>query len=141
MAMNHGTLRWYVNDETKPGGYRMEEIAPGDLERAAEVANMLWQENIKSVSHRYPNESSATLPGPIGGSFVIEPHHIKPYRVRVEVVQVLKACHCYAYQSCEHDGWKTSDAKAFIDALESQAVRKLPGYDEAEWGAPEHMAA
>lgn len=112
-------------------------IRAGDYSTAAEAANMLWRENIASVSARYPNESSATLPGPIGENFVIGSRDLQAALwVDFDLAQVLKACDCYEYQSCEHPGWKTSDAKAFIDALRNKAWHSVPGYSNAAWGAP-----
>ena len=109
-----------------------------DHERAADVANMLWRENIASVSARYPGESSATLPGPRVGAGVIAANEFTRVRwTRFEAVQVIKACKCYEYQSCEHAGWETSEAYAFINSLRSSVLRALPGYEAAEWGAPE----
>jgi hypothetical protein len=108
-----------------------------DKDTAAQIANMLWCENIKSVSTRYPNESSATLPGPTARDFTVQARDFNGVRwLQFSAVQVIKACDCYAYQTCEHDEWETSEAKAFIDALRSSAWHELPGYDEAEWGAP-----
>jgi hypothetical protein len=93
------------------------------------------------VSHRYPNESSATLPGPIGESFVIESHHMsQAVWPEIDPVQVIKACDCYEYQSCEHDGWADSEACRFITSLRKGAAHALPGYDGADWGAPKPMA-
>jgi hypothetical protein len=130
----HGRLAWFHEGE-------WSEVHPGDLERTADVANMLWRENIASVSARYPNESSATLPGPCNEDCVIRPadfpHSFGPFNP----VQVIKSCDCYEYQSCEHDGWKTSEASAFISALRTAAQSALPGYDEAAWGAPRKEAA
>jgi len=40
------------------------------------------------------------------------------------------------YQSCEHDGWESSKAKAIVDALRSSAWHALPGYEDAAWGPP-----
>src|ERR1035438_1724557 len=62
----HGRFAWFHESE-------WSEVHPGDPERAADVANMLWRENIASVSARYPNESSATLPGPCNEDCVIQP--------------------------------------------------------------------
>jgi hypothetical protein len=47
---------------------------------------------------------------------------------------MIKLCHHYAYQACEHDGWEASDARKLVDAIEAHAVRHLPGYDDAPWG-------
>jgi hypothetical protein len=128
----HGgsAFRWFCG-ENKSG-----ELLAGDYDRAADVANLLWRENIASVSGRYPNESSATLPGPINENFVIEPSDFARC-VEIDPIQVLKSCDCFEYQSCEHDGWRDSEAKAFIDSLRNHAWHALPGYENAAWGAPE----
>jgi len=125
----HGGFRWFHDGE-------WHDLRPDGFERGAEVANLLWRENIASVSARYPKESSATLPGPCNESFVIEPADFPAWFRVFDSVQVIKACDCYEYQSCEHEGWKTSEAHAFISALRSAAWHALPGYEEAEWGAP-----
>ena len=130
----HGRLAWFHEGE-------WSEVHPGDLERAADVANMLWRENIASVSARYPNESSATLPGPCNEDFVIRPADCLASFGPLNPVQVIKSCDCYEYQSGEHDGWKTSEAHAFISALRTAAESALPGYDEAVWGAPRKRGA
>jgi hypothetical protein len=131
---SHGeTFRWYHNGQS-------HELPGGDYKRAAEVANMLWRENIISVGERYPNESSARLPGPRNETFLVEPHDIGRLFEVIDPVQVLKSCSCYEYQSCEHDGWETSEALSFIAALRSRSISVLPGYDAAIWGAPEPMS-
>jgi len=130
--IGNGAFHWYHDG-------KWLELTPGDYDRAAEVGNMLWRENVKSVSHRYPNESSGTLPGTKEPSYVVTPHDVNRLFESFDPVQVIKACHCYAYQTCEHDEWEASEAHAFIKALESAAVHVLPGYDKAEWGAPEPM--
>lgn len=102
---------------------------------------MLWRENIASVSARYPNESSATLPGPCNEDFVIRPSNCRNDFGLINPVQVLKSCDCYNYQSCEHEGWMASEAHAFIQALREAAIDALPGYEQAVWGAPRKEAA
>jgi hypothetical protein len=121
--------RWFNNGQ-------WHECQDGDAERMAEVANMLWMENIRSVSHRYPGESSATLPGPCSVD-LFQPGDVESIWDHINPVQVIKACHCYSYQTCEHDEWEASEAHAFIHYLLSLACHRLPGYEEAEWGAPE----
>jgi hypothetical protein len=130
-----GQFRWYHNEEAKA-------LPAGDYDRAAEVANILWRENIRSVSYRYPNDkTSATLPGPNGGSFVVGPADFFAYMVRFDPVQVLKSIDCLDYQSCEHPEWGASEAKAFLDRLTKACIQVLPGYDAAAWGAPEKKFA
>lgn len=126
-----GPLYWYFGN---PRDH--DTIQSGDYDKAAEVGNMLWRENIASVAYRYPNDkTSATLPGPI------DREEITPGDFRlcapIDPVQVLKSCQCYAYQSCEHPEWEESEAFSFIEALKGAAIQALSGYEEAEWGAPD----
>ena len=100
-----------------------------------ELGQMLWDENTRSVEHRYPSDRIDQLPGTIGDAPYIYDASPKVW-ARLDPVQVLKALKCYEYQACEHDGWKDSAAKWFTDALASEAIRHLPGYEDAEWGAP-----
>ena len=96
------------------------------------VGQMLWDENRYSIEYRYPDcLKTGNYPGPIGETFVYEKHHAsrKPF----DPVQVLKACGCYVYQSCEHPGWPASEARKFVERLRVRAIRALPGYDEMQW--------
>lgn len=101
-----------------------------------ELGQLLWNENVASVSYRYEDDSPDDLPGPIGAWPYLYAHPNKPYG-EINPVQVIKACHCYSCQSCEHPGWEESEAKRIIDELVSDATGSLPGYDDAVWGAPE----
>lgn len=126
-------FHWKGNDD-------WQTLSAGDLEKGVETANMLKLENVKSVSFRYPNDkSSASLPGPIGET-PIDTHDLFAYGMQVNPVQVLKTIACLRYQSCEHPGWKESEAFAFLASLEQSAIRALPGYGECEWGAPDRKA-
>lgn len=100
---------------------------------------MLWNENIKSVSARFPNEGVDTLPGPIGEDYRFMAIDCDRYGFEdfLKLGQVAKSLDCYEYQSCEHDGWKDSQAHAFCEALRNLLLTRLPGFEEAEWGAPE----
>ncbi len=105
-----------------------------DLEGASKLGQMLWDENFASVTARYPDAAFDELPGEIGENFVYGAHD--PIYGKFDPVQVIKACHCYQYQSCEHEGWEESEACAFIETLIDCATHALPGYDAAAWGAP-----
>ena len=124
------TIWMWQGDE--PGSWNRGTLHPGDYEEANRVGQMLWDENIKSVSYRYPNEPRESLPGPTRESFIYEfqAHAANP---PIEPIQTLKACDGYEYQSCEHPGWHTSEAKAFIDSLRRTAWQSLPGYGDAKW--------
>lgn len=106
-----------------------------DHQSANAVGRMLWGECVKSVKFRYPGEDVDTLPGP--GDMTKS--SVSRYRFAnvpgsIDPVVVLAEINCYEYQSCEHPGWKTSEAKRFLDALTGACVRRLPGYDKAPWG-------
>lgn len=134
-----GGLHWGWGRETV-GTYIPAELRPGDYDEAVRVGQMLWNECIRSVSARYPDEPVTDLPGVEGEDYTFTRRDLDPF-LRIDPVQVLKSCSCYAYQSCEHDGWETSEAYAFIDALRHRAIASLPGYEEAAWGAPEPQTA
>jgi len=108
--------------------------APARLDylSADAVGRMLWRENVRSVAARYPNDAvvwanamreadAYTFPGT---TVVRAPG----------LAAALKAIDCLEYQSCEHRGWKTSEAKRFCEALRARLVALLPGYREAAWG-------
>lgn len=90
------------------------------LESADRVGQMLWNENHVSVNHRYSEETKC-------------PTYTYSPKRGFEPVAVLKAIDCYEYQSCEHGGWDTSEARAFCDALRRRMIQLLPGYNDAAW--------
>lgn len=114
--------------------YNNKKLPRGDIDGALKAGRMLWEQNIKSVKHRYPGNDD--LPGPIGEDFNLRESDLFVFH-KFEPVQVLKSIRCLAYQSCEDDGWNESEAKAFLDGLTAQAIAALPGYEAAEWGAPQ----
>jgi hypothetical protein len=102
----------------------------------AEVyANILYEENVRSVSARYPNDSIDNLPGPIhkpatiqiaGRDIVNDGYRLKP-------VDILSMCNCLEYQSCETDDWQQTLAYRLLNCIRDAAVRQLPGYDDAPY--------
>lgn len=48
-------------------------------------------------------------------------------------MQVYKLAECYAYQSCEHDGWEGSQEKLWMEALKDSIINNLPEYKNAKW--------
>ncbi len=48
-------------------------------------------------------------------------------------VEIIKACDCYDYQSCETPDWKDTEAYAIMQMLRKRAIYSLPGYEEAAW--------
>jgi len=92
---------------------------------AHRIGSILLRENFKSVNHRYGENSESP-------AYFYKPHPAYP----PDPVQVLKAITCYEYQACEYEEWEASEAHAFCKALQARAIRQLPGWEEADWGAP-----
>ncbi len=126
---------------SEASGTRVDVGSGRDLSASA-FGQMLWDENIESVVARYPDcrgENGRVvhdrLPGPSDEGFEYE-HPRRQGWVVIDPVAVLKACACYEYQSCEHDGWRTSYAHSAVEMIKAAAVRSLSGYEAAAWGSP-----
>jgi len=108
------------------------ELKAGDYDEAQRVGQMLWDENVQSVRSRYPDcKFNGDLPGPIGEDYIYGEH--RAIFGDLEPVAIFKAINCLDYQSCEHDGWKDSEAFAYLDSLRHAVICSLPGYDSAPW--------
>jgi len=60
----HGSLSWVWDIDRTANTYERATLPVTDYGRAAEVANMLWAENVRSVAARYPNDKTVgDLPG------------------------------------------------------------------------------
>ena len=87
--------RWvYFNEETAPA-----------------IAAMLHSENVRSVNSRYSERARRT-------GFVYR--SVPIYYLRPE--DIIKACDCLDYQSCEHKGWLRSNAKMALVAIRESAI-------------------
>jgi hypothetical protein len=132
-------LSWYTDDASKPGGYERHELGYMDTATATEVGRMLIRENVASVCFRYSDcEPDGDLPGTIGETdpefytfTSVNAYELPPETMAVTVIKLIS---CFEYQSCEHPGWKTSEAHAFCEALRHKMISGLPGYDDAPWG-------
>ncbi len=111
-AQYHATPTYYFNGRANYMGYS----------EADKIGSILWAENNRSVNHRY-TESNET-PG----------YQHQPLMRPSTPVEIIKACNCLNYQSCETADWDQTEAHAILDAIRERAIRELPGYDEAEWG-------
>ena len=85
------------------------------------IGQKLVDENYRSVNYRYTEQE--------------EPEQFKSMVLHAEYtpVQIIKACDCYNYQSCETPDWRETEAYAIMTALRERAIDMLPGYDEADW--------
>lgn len=118
----------YVKGLEKISEYRGEKLASA-------YADILYAENVRSVLHRYPNDTLDSAPGPME-----KPEHIRvsmrdmvspAYRLRP--LAILKMCDCLDYQSCETDDWEDTPAYRLLNSIRRAAIRELPGYDGAPW--------
>ena len=128
-----GDFSWYHESSD---GEKLHRLNRGN---ANEAGQMLWAENLASVADRDPNDVDGERPGPVD----FRDEHVLTYRYTpvpgvnrdpTTLAAVGKALACYEYQSCEHDGWKTSSAKAYCQSLRCAILDALPGADKAPWG-------
>ena len=85
-----------------------------DREEATEKGQMLWRENVISVSYRYnlPTRDATELAQYEGD---VEAYEYEP--VEVDGPAMARVIDCLDYQSCEHDGWQESAAFALLENL------------------------
>jgi hypothetical protein len=103
-------------------------------EVASFYADLLYQENIRSVQHRYPQDAVDQLPGPIVKEPALTVSLSDVCNAKTDPVTVLKLCDCLEYQSCETDDWEETGAFELLERIRKAAIRSLPGYDDAPWG-------
>ena len=102
----------------------LDASTSGDHSR---LGRMLWAENMASIHGRYPDteESHSDYPGPNG----FGPHQVEAYAYATprttdwKPSELVSLVNCYQYQTCEHDGWESSDAHALMHDLE-QTLRQ-----------------
>jgi hypothetical protein len=134
LQRHHGeTLGWYFGEipraepgEMLPSGEDyLTALSKTHREVTSETAEQwgatLLAENRRSVNWRYAEEE------------IEAPYVFTEYAGQFNPVAILSAINCYEYQACEHPGWKTSEARAFCEALRSRMIRMLPGYGNAPW--------
>jgi hypothetical protein len=102
-----------------------------------QIGKWLMEENEKSVLSRYPQDTLDSAPGCIGERSTN--YKFREFLPALKPVEVLKACHCLDYQSCEHDEWPQSLAYGILQSIERAAMRQLPGYENAPWGVPKRV--
>lgn len=101
--------------------YVTDKWASSEGKDPQKLGAMLWQENYRSVNHRY-NERDKAPAYRYERSTVVDP------------VVILKQIACYEYQTCEHPQWEASEAFKFCEGLRRMVINRLPGYEAAKWG-------
>lgn len=145
---------WQVNEQGEYAGWRrLDELASGeDPERfsPSQFGQLLVSENVESVAYRYsePGRSyyygqdvaqamedlaEAELPGPCD-RYYLAPYVYANPGYTLTPGELFAAIDCLDYQSCEHDGWRRSEAFAALEALRGAACRQVDGYADAPHG-------
>lgn len=125
----------YVDGLTHPEGTLRGLENFNNYELATLYADTLFQENIRSVRTRYPNDKRDELPGPciLPLHIVVAPEHFQHRNWRLEPVAILKMADGLEYQSCETEDWPQTVAYGLLQAIRRAAIRALPGYEKAPW--------
>lgn len=78
------------------------------MDEATRYGQTLWRENVISVAHRYQlaTRNAIELAEYEGD---VEAYEYEP-QAAPDTRHIIEAIDCLDYQSCEHDGWPTSDA-------------------------------
>lgn len=114
------------------------QLKNASQEKLEAFGQMLWDENVKSVEGRYPDCKGKELPGEWLGVPMDDRRFFRvgSFWTHFDPLQVIAACKCYAYQSCEHKEWEESQAHKYTEGLIGAACSHLPGYDKTIWGSP-----
>ena len=92
----------------------------------ASLARQLFDANVDSVDFRYreknPREYTFTH---------------RPEAQRLSPAQIIKACDCLMYQSCEVPNWEETRAHDALLKIINHAARSGPDYDAAAWALEE----
>ncbi|HVV88935.1 MAG TPA: hypothetical protein VHB53_00440 [Solirubrobacterales bacterium] len=125
-----------------PGGgtfsfyHRGERLCLCSADDYAAVGRVLWTTNLASVEAGLAADRGTRA----GATHLrLVPDLKRDFRFEVNrrrtpsPVETLKLCACYRYQSSDAKAWASSEAAAFVDALEHCAIAALPGYDDAPW--------
>lgn len=93
-----------------------------------EVAQLLIDENIKSVNYRYSEAETSLIEYDRGAPIL-------------SAIEAIKAAQCLRYQSCEHSDFEESIAFKLIEAIISDAIPRLEGYESASWAIDDKVTA
>jgi hypothetical protein len=117
----------------------LDSDAASDDALTVAVANELARANAASIETRYPDTQGDAANAP-GDVTTFEPFSVSETRDAIwhefTPVRVLKAAACFTYQSSESEGWDDSLAHRLVGLIQGEAIRRLPGFEDADWGAP-----
>lgn len=93
-------------------------------ETAPKLADQLYQANVDSVNARYNEQND--------GVFEYDPLNVVQNPESYNVGEIAKAIDGLEYQSCEFDGWHTSEAKSNLNSMRKHLLSNGIEYEEAE---------
>src|SRR5580704_16709688 len=102
-----------------------------------DIGRILLAENERSVCTRYPDCTPGNTPGKVGEEAI--GYRFKTLQQAFQMqhtalcVMIIKACDCYDYQACETDDYRQSIAAHIVNTIRREAIRVMPGYDDAPW--------
>lgn len=85
-----------------------------DLSTAQHFAATLYSENVRSVNARYGERTKRT-------GFTYKPVPIN----HLTAADIIKACDCLDYQSCETETWRNTEAHRILERIKAVAICKL----------------
>lgn len=115
-----GGVHWVYNGTHYTMDARYADVFT--LVTPTEAAELLFNENKKSVEYRYPGDKFMAVDYPYG--------EYKPTGL-LTLPGILMAIDGLVYQSCEHPDFYASSAYALLMAVKSKMASKMPGYGDA----------
>lgn len=97
-------------------------------ENEQETARLLLDENVKSVNSRYRDNETMSITYDRAAPILT-------------AIQAIKAAQCLRYQSCEHSDYEDSIAFKLIEAIITDAIPRLEGYESAQWAIADKATA
>jgi len=128
----------YIVEQSVAGFITNAAINYGIIKRseAIEFANMIMQENQKSVAHCYSHKN------PFWSIYIFTDREELGIFDEYQPCQVGKTCRMFIYQSCEHPTWKDSKAYKLVKQVQvcadliTEETGKLLDDNDMEWGTP-----
>lgn len=117
---------WQVNGDGSYAGWRYLDANEDERDEyytLSQLGQILVNENVASVTDRYPDTDA----------YYVMPYVHTDHGYVLSPGEVFAAIDCLDYQSCEHDGWRKSEAFAFLGALRDKVCRSVDGYEGAPW--------
>lgn len=109
-------------------------VLKADERDADKMGQMFVTENVASVSYRYPDDKPDELPG--CGDYHLTPYRFEDPQYQPTAAELLSAIDCYCYQSCEHEAWADSIARAQCEWVAAEIRAARPNVDAEKNAQP-----